>query len=96
LYYNINQNICKITCLGQDREKYEDEDEVEDEAGNDLKVGDLLQLDFATIRLATNNFSDANKLGQGGFGTVYKVKIKPFYPFFIFYWNTIHISWYSS
>lgn len=33
-----------------------------------------LQFDFATVRVATNNFSDANKLGQGGFGAVYKVK----------------------
>ncbi|GAU14940.1 hypothetical protein TSUD_47340 [Trifolium subterraneum] len=48
------------------------EDEFEAEAGNDLKVGDLLQFDFETVRLATSNFSDANKLGQGGFGTVYK------------------------
>ncbi|KAK2458425.1 putative receptor protein kinase [Trifolium repens] len=58
-------------------EKNEDEVDVEEEeaeveAGNDLKVGDLLQYDFATIRLATSNFSDANKLGQGGFGSVYK------------------------
>ncbi|KAJ6885625.1 receptor-like protein kinase [Populus alba x Populus x berolinensis] len=27
---------------------------------------------FATIKLATNDFSDDNKLGQGGFGAVYK------------------------
>ncbi|CAL5209771.1 unnamed protein product [Lathyrus oleraceus] len=52
------------------QETYEDEDEVK--AGNDLKVGDLLQFDFETIKLATSNFSDANALGQGGFGTVYK------------------------
>jgi hypothetical protein len=32
-----------------------------------------LQFNFATIRVATENFSDANKLGQGGFGVVYKV-----------------------
>ncbi|GKV19259.1 hypothetical protein SLEP1_g29544 [Rubroshorea leprosula] len=31
-----------------------------------------LQYDFATIGAATNNFSDENKLGQGGFGAVYK------------------------
>ncbi|KAL2324331.1 hypothetical protein Fmac_023389 [Flemingia macrophylla] len=33
---------------------------------------EILQLDFATIVAATNNFSDENKLGQGGFGPVYK------------------------
>jgi hypothetical protein len=54
-----------------DQEK--NEDEFEAEASNDLKVGDLLQFDLDTVRLATSNFSDANKLGQGGFGTVYKV-----------------------
>lgn len=31
-----------------------------------------LELDFETIRLATDSFSDENKLGQGGFGAVYK------------------------
>ncbi|KAG5234798.1 receptor protein [Salix suchowensis] len=30
------------------------------------------EIKFATIELATNNFSDDNKLGQGGFGAVYK------------------------
>ncbi|KAF6136490.1 hypothetical protein GIB67_035049 [Kingdonia uniflora] len=33
---------------------------------------DSLQFDLRTIRAATNNFSDPNKLGQGGFGVVYK------------------------
>ena len=32
-----------------------------------------LQYNFSTIRAATNNFSDANKIGKGGFGIVYKV-----------------------
>lgn len=27
-----------------------------------------------SVRVATNDFSDSNKLGQGGFGPVYKVK----------------------
>lgn len=31
--------------------------------------------DFSVIAMATDNFSHANKLGQGGFGSVYKVYI---------------------
>ncbi|GER52983.1 cysteine-rich receptor-like protein kinase [Striga asiatica] len=31
-----------------------------------------LKYSFTTLREATNDFSDVNKLGQGGFGTVYK------------------------
>ncbi|PRQ28556.1 putative Gnk2-like domain, protein kinase [Rosa chinensis] len=42
---------------------------------NEIRTADSLQLDFDTIRVATNNFSEANKLGQGGFGSVYKVYI---------------------
>ena len=33
-----------------------------------------LKFDFATIEAATNNFSDENMIGKGGFGAVYKVK----------------------
>ena len=32
-------------------------------------------MEVATIRAATNEFSDSNKLGHGGFGTVYKVPL---------------------
>ena len=32
-----------------------------------------IQFEFDTIKIATNNFSDANKLWEGGFGPVYKV-----------------------
>lgn len=34
---------------------------------------ELPLFDFSTLAMATNNFSDENKLGQGGFGSVYKV-----------------------
>ena len=34
-----------------------------------------LQYSFETIRIATDDFSAANKLGQGGFGPVYRVSL---------------------
>lgn len=40
---------------------------------DEISGAESLQFDFNTVRVATNNFSDANKLGQGGFGAVYKV-----------------------
>lgn len=38
-------------------------------------LSELLIYDFDTILIATENFSITNKLGQGGFGPVYKVVI---------------------
>ncbi|XP_022140077.1 cysteine-rich receptor-like protein kinase 26 [Momordica charantia] len=35
----------------------------------------FLQFDFDIIRIATDGFSDANRLGEGGFGAVYKGKL---------------------
>ena len=39
------------------------------------KEVDLPMFSFASISAATNNFSIENKLGQGGFGPVYKVRL---------------------
>ncbi|XP_073132961.1 cysteine-rich receptor-like protein kinase 15 [Henckelia pumila] len=38
----------------------------------DMSIAESIQIDFNEIRAATDDFSDANKLGQGGFGSVYK------------------------
>ncbi|XP_019052087.1 PREDICTED: cysteine-rich receptor-like protein kinase 10 [Nelumbo nucifera] len=40
--------------------------------GNQMNSSELPLMDFDAIKVATDNFSDSNKLGQGGFGTVYK------------------------
>uniref|UniRef100_A0A7N2N520 Protein kinase domain-containing protein n=1 Tax=Quercus lobata TaxID=97700 RepID=A0A7N2N520_QUELO len=44
----------------------------EENAANEISIVESLQFDFATIEAATNKFSDDKKLGEGGFGQVYK------------------------
>jgi hypothetical protein len=39
----------------------------------EIPTVEFLQFDLGTIEAATNKFSDDNKIGKGGFGTVYKV-----------------------
>ncbi|XP_058211365.1 receptor-like serine/threonine-protein kinase SD1-8 isoform X2 [Rhododendron vialii] len=50
------------------------------EAGNchtgKKKEVDLPLFSFASVSVATDNFCDANKLGEGGFGPVYKGKLQ--------------------
>uniref|UniRef100_A0A803LKU1 Uncharacterized protein n=1 Tax=Chenopodium quinoa TaxID=63459 RepID=A0A803LKU1_CHEQI len=46
-----------------------------DENDDETRSYMSLQYGFDTIRVATDNFSDANKLGRGGFGFVYKGKL---------------------
>ena len=40
---------------------------------DEISIVESLQYDFDTIKFATDDFSNLNKLGQGGFGAVYKV-----------------------
>ncbi|KAL6610414.1 hypothetical protein ACP70R_040383 [Stipagrostis hirtigluma subsp. patula] len=44
--------------------RHEDEEE--------MRSSESLLYDLSTLRAATNNFSEENKLGEGGFGPVYK------------------------
>ncbi|XP_024963300.1 cysteine-rich receptor-like protein kinase 10 [Cynara cardunculus var. scolymus] len=43
---------------------------------NEISTAESLQYSFGIIREATNDFSESNKLGQGGFGLVYKGKLQ--------------------
>lgn len=55
------------------------------EAGGDRREGhDVNIFSFGSIAASTNDFSDENKLGQGGFGPVYKV-FKLQLPFYVFH-----------
>ncbi|OVA04103.1 Protein kinase domain [Macleaya cordata] len=58
-----NRGVAGIHISNQDRD-YTDKSQEEDL--------ELHIFDFATIAAATNNFSFANKIGEGGFGPVYK------------------------
>ena len=42
---------------------------------NQVKLEELPLVDFWKLVTATNNFDEANKLGQGGFGSVYRVML---------------------
>ncbi|XP_059661433.1 cysteine-rich receptor-like protein kinase 10 isoform X1 [Cornus florida] len=44
----------------------------EESVGDDITTLQSLSYDFGTIEAATNNFSHQNKIGEGGFGVVYK------------------------
>ncbi|KAK1397563.1 hypothetical protein POM88_007426 [Heracleum sosnowskyi] len=40
----------------------------------DINSTESLQYDFGSVKVAREQFSDSNKLGEGGFGVVYKVQ----------------------
>jgi len=45
-----------------------------DTVGEESSILEGLQFDLATIKLATDHFSNESEIGKGGFGEVYKVR----------------------
>ncbi|KHG15795.1 G-type lectin S-receptor-like serine/threonine-protein kinase SD1-1 [Gossypium arboreum] len=66
LVYHLRRSRRKLKDEVEDNNLYDGEDEDENE---DM---DVAVFEFGTIAQATDSFSFMNKLGQGGFGPVYK------------------------
>lgn len=65
--------VCVL--LSKRAKKKPDGSNVESVSVDFTESAESLKYDFSLLQSATNNFSDANKLGQGGFGGVYKGKL---------------------
>ncbi|PON42035.1 Serine/threonine protein kinase [Parasponia andersonii] len=68
--------LFSVGCYWRSRGRAEDikyiDIQYEQSAGNEITAVESLQFDLGKILAATNNFSADNKLGEGGFGAVYK------------------------
>ncbi|CAD6266869.1 unnamed protein product [Miscanthus lutarioriparius] len=63
--------IC--SCLWRSKKKTSGKSSLPDTTNpEDIHSIDSLFIDLSTLRAATENFDEANKLGEGGFGAVYK------------------------
>lgn len=77
-YFNL------FSCVVQEGEEDEDVE---------IEISESLQFTFDTIRDATDDFAASNKLGQGGFGTVYKVSNAVKYHLLLSYLLRTYYSW---
>ncbi|XP_050212572.1 cysteine-rich receptor-like protein kinase 10 [Mercurialis annua] len=64
--------FCLGCCFWKRRAKKKYDVVREDDVGNEITTVESLHFDLNKIKSATSNFSVNNKLGEGGFGTVYK------------------------
>ncbi|XP_062087477.1 cysteine-rich receptor-like protein kinase 29 isoform X2 [Humulus lupulus] len=69
----VFSSIC--VCLRLRRAKNLAQNDLTYEPVEEIEGVESLQYSFENIKLATNNFSEKNKLGQGGFGVVYKGRL---------------------
>ncbi|KAK7357559.1 hypothetical protein VNO80_16849 [Phaseolus coccineus] len=65
IYIRLIARKSRIKFETKQEELYDDDDD-------GIDASESLQIRFNIIREATNDFSDSNKLGQGGFGAVYR------------------------
>ncbi|CDO99668.1 unnamed protein product [Coffea canephora] len=67
--------ICCVKRWRANRRDISQED-VQEGPASAKRSSELPIIDFKRVKRATNNFSEANKLGEGGFGAVYKGKLE--------------------
>lgn len=67
---------------------YFDNSIIFDQVGHESAALEPLQFNLVDIKVATNNFSNENMIGKGGFGDVYKVR--EYTIFFLF--SCFHIN----
>ncbi|KAK2458415.1 putative receptor protein kinase [Trifolium repens] len=61
------------SMAGSNLEEIQDDDD--NDHDDDIEIVESLQFNFDKIGVATDNFSETNKLGHGGFGVVYQGKL---------------------
>ncbi|KAH6830998.1 hypothetical protein C2S53_006764 [Perilla frutescens var. hirtella] len=71
--FGLVLGVCLYIFLRK-RLKKKPQDMIADD--DEISTVESLLYDFAKVKTATNNFSDSNKLGEGGFGVVYKGKLQ--------------------
>ncbi|GLT83186.1 hypothetical protein SLE2022_014910 [Rubroshorea leprosula] len=64
-----------VPCIWMSSRRRKPKETVEIETADEIIKVESLPYDCATVRAATNNFCDENKLGEGGFGVVYKGRL---------------------
>ncbi|XP_030515454.2 LOW QUALITY PROTEIN: cysteine-rich receptor-like protein kinase 44 [Rhodamnia argentea] len=64
-----------VLLMVRRKKKQQARQRVEGEVEDEISTVESLQFDFGTIRAATDDFSNTKKLGQGGFGAVYRGRL---------------------
>ncbi|KAK7357558.1 hypothetical protein VNO80_16848 [Phaseolus coccineus] len=67
--------FCIYLTVRTSRKKIEITSEKDSDDEDEVTFAESLQFNFETIRVATNEFADSNKVGQGGFGAVYRGRL---------------------
>ncbi|CAH8362251.1 unnamed protein product [Eruca vesicaria subsp. sativa] len=71
-FFTIKANFTTLQSLDFSKRSLIRRERLEFEAEDEITTIESLQLDYRTIQAATNNYSENNKIGRGGFGAVYK------------------------